>query len=461
VTLTTTLRRLLAPSPQPQRPSWPPGPPAWPGLYLGAGPNGPVCAGGERAALVLGPPRSGKTSTIVIPTVLSAPGAVVATSTKTDVLAVTSPARSRRGRVWLFDPSGTLETPPGVVPLRFSPVPGCADWDVAVATAHALVRAARPGAGLEHTQHWTERAEALLAPLLHAADLIGVDISWPLRWVNRHDLTEPLNILAARGTELAADTLCSVHNTEERERSAICSTTSGVLAAYRSARALAAAAHPNFNPAAFVASADTVHIAAPAHAQEQTAPLVVALLDRIRQATYTRPSGAPPVVWALDEAATIAPVPSLPTIAAEGGGQGLIALVCLQDLSQARQRWGAAADGFFSLFAAKLILPGIGDTRTLQAISAIAGDHDVSVTSHSRPNGPALLWPRGSRAQTTTSLRRQPRLPVDQIHRGYPGMALLLTANYPPSWVQLTPWWTPPWSTLTQPAPTQQGGPRP
>jgi hypothetical protein len=39
--------------------------------------------------LVLGPPRSGKTSTLVVPNVLAAPGPVLITSTKADVLRAT------------------------------------------------------------------------------------------------------------------------------------------------------------------------------------------------------------------------------------------------------------------------------------------------------------------------------------------------------------------------------------
>jgi hypothetical protein len=36
---------------------------------------------------------------------------------------------------------------------------------------------------------------------------------------------------------------------------------------------------------------------------------------------------------------------------------------------RARARWGVAADGFFSLFGTKVVLPGIGDMRTLDAVS--------------------------------------------------------------------------------------------
>jgi type IV secretion system protein VirD4 len=39
--------------------------------------------------MVLGPPRSGKTSMIVIPSILAAPGAVISTATKQDVMDAT------------------------------------------------------------------------------------------------------------------------------------------------------------------------------------------------------------------------------------------------------------------------------------------------------------------------------------------------------------------------------------
>jgi len=50
-------------------------------------------------------PRSGKTTALSIPYVLSAPGAVVATSNKADLWAATAQLRAQAGStVWLFDP---------------------------------------------------------------------------------------------------------------------------------------------------------------------------------------------------------------------------------------------------------------------------------------------------------------------------------------------------------------------
>src|SRR5579871_1045045 len=113
-------------------------------LYLGAGPRGMVHARPQQSVLVLGPPRSGKTSSIVIPVVLAAAGLVVSTSTKTEVMEATAAARAELGRVWLFDPSGTVPAPPGVRPLRWSPVPAASAWDGALLMARSLVRASRP-----------------------------------------------------------------------------------------------------------------------------------------------------------------------------------------------------------------------------------------------------------------------------------------------------------------------------
>jgi hypothetical protein len=52
-------------------------------------------------------------------------------------------------------------------------------------------------------------------------------------------------------------------------------------------------------------------------------------------------------------------------------------MVCLQDLSQARSRWPDHTDGFPSLFGTTVVLPGIGDVRTLEALSVLAGDEEI------------------------------------------------------------------------------------
>jgi type IV secretory pathway TraG/TraD family ATPase VirD4 len=401
-----------------------------------------VPAGLEQSVLVLGPPRSGKTSSIVIPCVLDAPAAVVSTSTKPDVLYPTLSFRSYIGTCYVFDPSATVPIPQGAVPLRWSPVTGCARFEAAVSMAHSLSSAARPLASLSEAAHWVERAGALLAPLLHAAALGGRDMRAVCLWVLGKDLREPAEILAVRAGDMPRVILSGVDGTEERERSGIFSTAASLLAAYNSEAALEAACAPNFDPQAFVESSDTVYICAPAHAQDQLAPLVVALLEQIRAATYARPRDAAPVVFALDEVAGMAPIPTLPSIAAEGGGQGLVTLACLQDLSQARVRWGEAAEGFFSLFGTKLVFPGIGDPRTLELVSLLAGEEQVPVQSFTRPVS-YLLAPKGAHPTVTYSTQWRGRLPPDAVARGADGQALVLD-KFGWCFRRVPPWWAMP-----------------
>ena len=214
-------------------------------------------------------------------------------------------------------------------------------------------------------------------------------------------------VLSQRGATMARVSLASIWRTEERERSGIFSTAVGLLSAYRSEAALAPAERPNFEPAGFAASSDTLYVCAPAHAQQLLAPIVVALLEQIRVACYERHRRHPdaaPVVFALDEVANIAPLAGLPALASEGASQGVVTLACLQDLSQARARWGPAAEGFFSVFSTKVLFPGVADQRTLELASVARrrGRGPDAFGEHTGP--PAALagaaarhgWPLGA-----------------------------------------------------------------
>ncbi len=140
----------------------------------------------------------------------------------------------------------------------------------------------------------------------------------------------------------------------------------------------------------------------------------------------------------------------------EGGGQGLLVLACLQDLSQARVRWGSAADGFLSLFGTTVVLRGIADTSTLRDISALAGDREVARTtiSHSVDR-----WGR-LRPSTSVGPNDKHRLPVDAVAHGTPGRALVLGMDKSIHEVTLTPAHAcSPWRELLPQAQTRDQAP--
>ena len=425
--------------------------------------------------MILGPPRSGKTSSLIIPNVLAANGPVVSTSTKPDVLDATVAARSALGRCHLFDPSGSVRRTGELVPLRWSPLQSCRTWPGALSMARSLVEVGsainRQDGHQGGGSHWTERAQALLAPLLHAAALDGADMRTLLTWVDRHQALPAQQILAGapgRTTELARNLLDGIAATDARELSGIWSTASGSLAGFRSDQALEATAEPTFDPPRFVAvgghhlhrgvgpppgrgGPDGGRPARGRPAGRLRPPRVGGRRGRDRRTS-------PPLLLALDEVANIAPLPDLPAMVSEGGGQGVVTLACLQDLSQARQRWPGRAEGFASLFGTTVVLPGIGDVATLEALSTLAGDEELVVRTVSagqaatdRPFTDLVTGGRPHRGESVTTQWRR-RLPPDVITRGVAGHLLAFDERNQPGWVPLAPSYaTEPWRTLREP----------
>ena len=424
-----------------------------PGAYLGVSRDGRVVqARAERAVLLLGPPRSGKSSSVIIPTILSHDGPVVAPSTKPDVMNATHRTREELGRVWQFDPTATTIPPTGVSQLRWSPVLCAMDWDGALLMARAMVTGARTGTGVTDASHWTRRAQALLAPLLHAAALAGREIGDVADWVTRHEIDEPGALLKEHdATPAAVSALVGLQNTEARERSSIFSAAADSLDAYTSTSARLAASEPNFFAGRFATSMDTIYIHAPGEDQQLVAPLVCGLLAEIRRATYRhhrQGTLSHPVMFALDEVANIAPLEELPQIASEGASQGLLLLAALQDLSQARARWGTAADGFLTLFGTKLLLGGIVDHKTLETVSSALGEYDRRVVSHTSTRVKDSWLPQRGH---TVSTQRQRVLSPGEIAKIPAGQALHLDGI---AWelITLTPaHQAEPWRSMTQP----------
>lgn len=380
-------------------------------VYLGVGQAGGArWSRAGRAVLVIGPSQSGKTTGVIIPTLLDYLGPVVSTSTKPDVLRATMTARSCRGRVWQFDPTGHADPTTGVETLRWSPLSCSRDWDGALLMARAMVDGSAVGAGTTDGTHWARRAQALLAGILHAGAVAGGDMTTVLDWVARHEADEPGMILeqAGEASRLAVLSLLGVANVERRERASIFSATADALDAYSAQAALDAAAQQNFDANTFVRSGDTVYIHAPAESQRLAAPLVCGLLAEIRRATYHAHANgqlAGRVLFALDEVANVAPIAELPQIASEGGGQGLLLLAVLQDLSQARARWGPVADGFLTLFGTKLVLAGVADQRTLESISTALGEYDRKVVTETKAQMPGRWGSQHSYSHSTQRTR--------------------------------------------------------
>ena len=403
------------------------------GIYLGRAHQRDVSSGDQHSTLVLGPSRSGKTTSLIIPNLLMTSRSCIVTSTKDDVVRAMANAR-HDGSTLLFDPSGTVGTPPGVRRVGYSPIRQARTWDGAVLAARALVDVSRRRHLDEGESHWNERAGALVAPLLHGCSLRGETLGQLASRVDARraeDLEEDL--VRRYGTAHAAVSLLQgILRTEERERSGIWSTASGLFAGVRTDAARASARESPLDVAEFLSGPHQLHIVSPSRYQAVTVPLVVGMIEEVVHATYDRHHDGARLLLALDELANVAPLPRLAGIVSEGGGQGVITLACLQDLSQARSRWGANADGFLSLFPTTVVLPGIADRGTLEMIQHLAGRSLVESNSvqHSR---------RGRAEGYSRTWIERDNATVSDVARGRTGHALGLNQRKDLGWIELTP----------------------
>lgn len=408
------------------------------GEYISANPRGGM--------LVIGPPGSGKSSAVIIPSVIVAPGATVSASIKDDVMQATASIRAHIGRVWHFDPGGAENPAPGVLSARWSPLVSIRTWDDARIIANRLAEPAMKqgkegGAGGD--DHFAERARDWLEVLLYAAVLDNHPISQVAEWAQNPDSEQSEQevngalIFASQngdqGAHIAKGQLKGLLDTPDRERGSIKSTLNRLLRIYGSVAARQIGDSPNFNPAEFVRSSDTLYITASPERQKEYAPLIAGLLEEIRFATYARhkaqEAGTEPkrhhVTFVLDEANNTAPIP-LPAIISEAGGQSLHIIVGIQDLSRARERWGRAAEGFLTLFPTKLVLNGVVEPYTLDALSNASGEYDRVMMGYSESTSYVGQYNIPIRQQNPNySVTRQKVLHQGDIARLPSGKALL------------------------------------
>jgi type IV secretion system protein VirD4 len=415
--------------------------PAELGLHLGreVASRAPLWASLEDSFLVLGPPRSGKGVSLIIPGVLDAPGAVIVTSTRPDVLRHTGAARP--APVEVFDPQGSSGWP---TRLRWSPITGCEDPLTAILRARGFAA----GAGFERTttdaDFWAASAAAVIRAYLHAAALAQRNISDVVAWAGRPGDAEPIRILRGSPDAAAgwADDLASQAAADPRTRDGVWAGVRRAFDCFADPRVLDACspdAAEAFDPDRFLAARGTMYVVGSSGAQLSVAPLITALIEdlaeRALMVAARSPHGRldPPLTLFLDEAANIAPLASLPTLLSAGGGSGICTLVVLQSLAQARARWGTdRADSIWDASTVRVVFGGLGHADDLTRISRLAGEIDEEVGSASRGAG-GPTW--------STSLRQRPVLPLERIRSLEPGRALVLHRRTPPVETVLEPWW--------------------
>jgi Type IV secretory system Conjugative DNA transfer len=151
-----------------------------------------ACCGPEDVSVHVWGTRSGKTSSQVIPAILSAPGPVLATSNKRDVSDVTMAQRARRGTTWLFDPQGLASD--GMPAFTYNPLGSVTDAAAAQRLA-AIFEASTREPGARTDAQWDTAGRDLLAWLFLAAASCGLPIGEVWEWLSNPDDAAPALLL--------------------------------------------------------------------------------------------------------------------------------------------------------------------------------------------------------------------------------------------------------------------------
>jgi type IV secretory pathway TraG/TraD family ATPase VirD4 len=129
----------------------------------------------------------------------------------------------------------------------------------------------------------------------------------------------------------------------------------------------------------FLINNESLYVAGTASLQQSLAPIVSLIIEELTEEArnYGASLGGrctPPLSLILDEAANIAPLPTLPSLLSDGGGSGIFVFFVLQSLNQAKERWGVhQANAMFEASSIKILLPGITDPDLLKLISVLSG----------------------------------------------------------------------------------------
>ncbi|MDZ4233214.1 MAG: type IV secretory system conjugative DNA transfer family protein, partial [Dietzia sp.] len=268
----------------------------------------------EDMMILIAGPRVGKSTSLVIPAITAAPGAVVTTSNKRDVLDATRDLRAQAGDVWVFDPQRVaLEEPT----WWWNPLSYVTD-DTKAAKLAEHFSSGTTAAGSKTDPYFEGKGKDLLAGLLLAAAVGNRPITDVYDWLSDVTRTEHLEYLEASGYRRMADGVTSVQRMVDKQRDSIYSSAERMAACLKNTGIerwvnpdpSPLSPRPEFNPHEFVKGTGTLYSLSKEGAGT-AGPLVTALTAATIEAAEELASNSPggrvqtPLLGLLDEAANV------------------------------------------------------------------------------------------------------------------------------------------------------------
>lgn len=388
----------------------------------------------EDVVTMIAGPRTGKTTTIAVPAVLDAPGAVYVTSNKRDLYDYTAAIRAKGGPVWLFDPQRIAG---GLPTFWWNPLDLAVDVTGARTLAGLFASATRP-VGSSSDSYFDPEGEEVLAMLLLAAASGARPITDVYRWLNpdaASDDHEPVQLLEGAGHRLAATGLRGVLALPERQRAGVIGTAKKMVGWLADPKLTAwitdpGDGRPRFTADRFLDDRSTFYSLSkegPGSAGPLTAALTAAVLAGAELVAARSPRGRLPIplVGVLDEVANVCRWRDLPDLVSHYGSRGIVLASFLQSWSQGVECW--SREGMRKLWGASNVRVyggGVADLDFLDDVSQLCGEYDAPTRSQSTRT-------------ITHSSRRERVFDVATLAALPAGRAVVMLSGAPPVLVEL------------------------
>ncbi len=321
---------------------------------------------------------AGKTARLAVQRCWDAPGFLLATSTKRDLVEYTYKYRAALGRVEFYDPEDLLGLPHG---MRWALLAGCTDERVATRRAEAWVKAA-PMGDTKDASFWQGKAEVLMRCYLYAAASNRVGLAKVRAWVTNRRATEPLEILDAVNPSWAAELRQIVESTTDSSEDMF-HALAALVAPLADPRLLAAVDTPideSIDLADLVLGGPNTLYLLSDGKSGSVAPIVAVLASEVHHLLERHSQRVPgrrldpPARLVLDEVNTVAPIPGLPGMISDIGGRGISIWAFAHNRTQMHVRWGRTeGDLFIESAPVRIVLTGMTDDRHLEELSSLSG----------------------------------------------------------------------------------------
>ncbi len=403
----------------------------------------PLVAHFETSLRLVAPPGEGKTKRVMEPIGRHHPGPLFATSTKSDLYEAIYSDRRAGGPVLALDPDGLV---PGAEPLRWSPVAGCESTRTADRRAGALLAAGSDLSDVKSGEFFRDSARAVLATLLHAAALGAATMAEVVRWAADPGNPEPSRILSRHGEGRVdwAERLARHTTGAEVTTSGVMRTIDVALSCFQHDDVLELCSPrpgEQTDLARLLAENGTI-FALGKDRPGGVAPLVTAFAEELVVVAEERAAAAParrldpPLLCLLDEVPSIAPLPGLPALSADGRGRGIVVVYAMQSFSQAEWRWGSeGAETLANATTVTAVLGGLKVAEDLRELSQLCGSRKVLRHTSSAADG------AGGGPSVSATWVEEPVLDESSIRCLPEGVALVIWGRLKPMLVYLPGSW--------------------